>query len=140
MRGVSTEFTTQRQAACLEFCNKQAVGAVWQSVIVDVVDLAVIDDDAHKQLGELLGKTWIKFGQFICQFVAHSLGFVIGHLPTSMLFLILQLCESLPQFSQGGLQAVAPEGGIIHDFAGILQLRARQGGVEGMGARLFGTV
>ena len=52
-----------RQAARLELCNKQAVGPAWQSVVVDVVDLAVIDDDAHKQFDELLGKSWIEVGQ-----------------------------------------------------------------------------
>ena len=72
------------QAACLEFGNKQAVGTLWQSV-VDVVDLAVIDDDAPKQLCELLGKSWIEVGQFICQFIAHSLGLVVGHSPTRVL-------------------------------------------------------
>ena len=49
------------QAACLEFGIKQAAGTLWQDVI-DVVDLAVIDDDAHKQLGELFGKGRIKVG------------------------------------------------------------------------------
>ena len=86
------------------------------------------------------GKSWIEVGQFLCQFIAHSLGLVIGHLPTCILFLIFQLCEPLPQFSQGRLQSVALEGGIIHAFAGILQFRARQGGIEGMVARLFGLV
>ena len=70
---------------------------------VDVVDFAVIDDDAHKQFNELLGNGWIEVGQFVCQFIAYSLGFVIGHLPTCILFLIFQLCEPLPQFSRGRL-------------------------------------
>ena len=51
-----------RQATGFEFGNKQTVGTLWQSVIVDVVELAVIDDDAHKQLGELFGKGRIKVG------------------------------------------------------------------------------
>jgi hypothetical protein len=74
------------QPACLEFGNKQAVGTLWQSVIVDGIDFAVIDDDANKQFGELLGKRWIEVGQFLCQFIAYSLGQVIGHLPTCILF------------------------------------------------------
>ena len=68
------------QAACLEFGNKQAVGTLWQSV-VDAVDLTVIDDDACKQFDELLGKSWVEVRQFICQFIAHGLGLVIGDLP-----------------------------------------------------------
>ena len=43
------------QAACLEFGSKQAVGTLWQSVIVDVVELAVIDDDAFRS-GSLAGE------------------------------------------------------------------------------------
>ena len=41
-----------RQAACLEFGDEQALGTAWQSVFVDAVDLAVTDDDAHKQFDE----------------------------------------------------------------------------------------
>jgi hypothetical protein len=102
-----------------------------------VFDFAVIDDDARKQFDELLGEAWIKVGQFLCQFIAHRLGLVIGHLPTCILFLIFQFSEPLPQFSQGRLQSVALERGITHTFAGNLQFRARQGGVEGMVARPF---
>ena len=83
--------------------------------------LAIIDDDAHKQFGEL-GESWIEVGQFFCQFIAHSLGLVIGNLPTCILFLILQLCEPLPQFSKGRLQSVSLESDVIHVFARILQL------------------
>ena len=107
---------------------------------VDVLDLTVIGGDAHKQFNELLGKSRIEVGQLICQFIALSLGLVIGHLPTSILFLIFQFCEPLPQFSQGGPQSVTLEGGIIHAFAGVRQFNAGQGGIEGMVARLFGHV
>ena len=84
------------QAARLEFGNKQAVGTPWQSVNVDAVDLAVIDDDALKQLGEPLSKSWIGIGQFVCQFIAYSLDLVIGHLPANIFLLGLQLREPLP--------------------------------------------
>jgi hypothetical protein len=55
-----------------------------------------------------------------------------------ILFLLQQLFEPLLQFSQSGLQSITLERGIIHAVAGIFELIARQGRVEGMVARLFG--
>jgi hypothetical protein len=63
----------QLVVARLEFRSKQAVGTLWQSVLVDVLDLAIIDGDARKQVGGLLGKA-LDRGPSICgQFVAFGL-------------------------------------------------------------------
>jgi hypothetical protein len=84
-----------RQPACLEFGDKQPVGTPWQSVSVDAVDLAVMTA-TRTSSSVSFGKSWIEVGHFLCQFIAHSLGLAIGHLPTCILLLILQLREPLP--------------------------------------------
>jgi hypothetical protein len=50
------------QAACLEFGNKQAVGNLWQSVTIDVVGLAVLDDDPVAAPRTSEGMTILKWG------------------------------------------------------------------------------
>ena len=74
MRGASMEYGVHDptgQAARLEFGNKQAVGTLWQSVTIDVVELAVIDDDAasfwakagsSRHAPQTSGGQWQSFG------------------------------------------------------------------------------
>jgi hypothetical protein len=57
------------QAARLELRNKRAIGATWQFVDVDELDLAIAGRNPRQQLTKLLGKGWVEVGQFCRQLI-----------------------------------------------------------------------